>query len=236
MIKKAYYIVVAVVTFTIVYYIIKFFPSISSDLSKELRTAISNSSFSSENYFRFKSTPERETLLPAFLELNADFNNKSPLKDYDIKIKTIKNFYKLETYFSDYEYYYAVKQKMYNVIFTELPKLTSDVINLSNSEVSQYFNSHKNYLNNNFEISDLDNFNSIVETLKPLKSSNITSYELENSYFLMEKQKTLNIRIIFNLENSDKIYLAFQIKMQDDNGFKILPQIKVFGTIAGGMS
>ena len=125
---------------------------------------------------------------------------------------------------------------MYKMIFDELPTLSSNVVELSNNEIEQYFNNHKNYLNNDLGIYDLDNFKDVVETLKPLKDSSIISYELENSYFLMEKQKTLNIRIIFNLENSNKVYLAYQIKMQDDNEFLILPQIKIFGTTSGGRS
>jgi hypothetical protein len=234
MIKKVYYIVVAIVVLALVYSIIKFFPTISYNFSKEFQSSISDSGFSSERRFSFKSTPERESLVAAIIQLNTNFLKESPLKS--TPTKTIKGFYKLEHFFTDYEYYYTIKQKMYKMIFDELPILSSNVVGLSNNEIEQYFNNHKNYLSNNFEISDLDNFKDIVETLKPLKDSAIISYELENSYFLMAKQKTLNIRIVFNLENSDKVYLAFQIKMQDDNDFLILPQIKVFGTTSGGMS
>lgn len=236
MIKKVYYVIVAIVVFTFVYYIIKYFPTISSNFSSGIQTSISGSGFSSEKRFGFKSTPERKELLKAIIELNTDFINESPLEDTNTQNKSIKSFYKLERFFADYEYYYTIKQKVENMVFEELPALSSNIIDLSNNNIEQYFNNHKKYLSDNFGISDLDNFKDIVYTLKPLKDTSITSYELENSYFFMETLKTLNIRIIFNLENSKKVYLAFQIKMQDDNGLQILPQIKIFGTTAGGIS
>ena len=49
MIKKVYYVIVAIVVFTFVYYIIKYFPTISSNFSSGIQTSISGSGFSSEN-------------------------------------------------------------------------------------------------------------------------------------------------------------------------------------------
>ena len=233
--KKIYYIVVAVVVIIFAYFLISELPSFSNKLITVTSNAADNSKFSYTGTFAFKSTPERFELLNEMLNINSKFINNPPLA-FPAPKNEIKNFYKLEKYFPDFKTYYITKLKVTDAIINELPLLHKNTSNLTEEELKVFFDNNTTYLETKWGINNFNDFYDLILTINEFDNLKKSSYELEESYFTMPNQGSVNFRLILSQENNTQIYLAAISEVYNSTNFQTNPVVKFFGTVLGGQS
>ncbi len=229
--KKIYYIIVGLCVVIFVYGIVTVLPTFSQKVKTVTVDSLNDSSFSSYGNFGFKNTSERQELINAMININSNFIKNPPIK-FSSETNSIKNFYKLEKFFSEFKYYYIAKLKITNILTEDLPKLYSETSSLSEANLQEYFKRNTANLSENWGISDFNDFSDLVYTLRQIDSQKITSYELEESYFYDPTFNQLNFRIEITLENNSSIYIGVLL----EPGVTTTPTIKFHGTSSGGFS
>lgn len=229
--KKIYYIIVGLCVVIFAYWIITALPTFSQKVKTIAVDSLNDSSFSSYGNFGFKITSERQELINAMININSNFI-KNPPRKFNQENNSIKNFYKLEKFFSEFKYYYISKIKITNILTEDLPKLYSETSSLSETNLQEYFKRNATNLSENWGINDFNGFSDLVYTLKQIEGQKITSYELEDSYFYDPTFNQLNFRIEISLENNSSIYIGVLL----EPSLTTTPTIKFYGTASGGFS
>lgn len=230
--RKIYFIIILICIIIFGYWIFTALPSLADKALSSIEFSVNSATISS-NSFAFKSSPEKSELLTTMLIINTDFIKSKNINN-DENIRTIKNFYKLEKFFPNFKYYYISKLKLINSIFTELPKISSEVKNLSNSELTLYFNSNADYLSEKLGIKDLAEFSEVLSYIKKINGENEFSCELEDSYLYSNEDYLINLRLVLTLEDSSKIYIPVIIEIYGNTDNQNTPLIKFLSIATGG--
>lgn len=233
--KKIYYIIIFVTIIIFAYFLISELPSFSNKLTTITSNVVNSSNFSSTGTFSFKSTPERLELLNEIFTINSQFIKNPPI-DFPKEKDEIKYFFKLAKYFPSFKTYYIAKLKVQDTLTNELPLLYKNTSNLSEAELKTYFNNNITYLETKWGIKNFNDFYELILTIKELNNLEITSYELEESYFTLPEQGTINFRIILTPKNNTPIYLAAISEIYNSNEYQVAPLVRFFGTVLGGQS
>jgi len=232
-VKKLYFVIVSIGVVIFFYYTVVTLISFSNKALVVTSDSINDTGFSSSGSFAFKSTQENATLLKPILTINLDFIKNPPLANPKPASSSIKNFYKLEKFFSNFKIYYITKLNLENILLNELPNLYTNTTSLSSAELETYFTNNKSYLQGKMGINDFETLSNIVTELKKINIEKITSYEVEDSYFFMKNLKTLTLRIIIHSENSSDAYIGVNISMDENSSDNLAPQIRLWGVPGG---
>lgn len=233
--KKLYYLIVGVVIIIFLYFIFSSLPTFLTKFTTVAQNSINTSSFSSSGSFGYKATSEREDLLKEMISINSNFIKNPPIS-FPKNNDDIKYFYKLTKCFSNFKTYYIAKLKVKDVLFNELPILLKNTSSLNETDLKTYFNNNATYLDNKWGINNFNDFFELVLTIKELNGKEITSYELEESYFYIESLKTANFRIIITPSDNTPIYIAGVIDVYGNTKHQTAPAVKFLGTVLGGIS
>lgn len=234
--KKIYYIIILIVFLIFLYYFASSLPSFTEKIFVIASDSINSSTFSSVGTFGFKSTLERTDLLNEMININSQFIKDPPIKFPKVN-DDIKYFYKLEKCFTNFNDYYLAKIKVQEALVNELKNLCSATSSLSDDELKQYFSSNTEYLNKKWGVDNFNDFSDLVLTIKELDGKEIISYELEESYFYISSNNTVNFRIILTPSDNVPVYVAGIIEIYNSNNYQTSPLVRFWGTktLGGGI-
>lgn len=184
--------------------------------------------------FAFKKTPENLELLNSYLIVNNGFidNFSKDVKEKDV----VENLDDLIDFFPSFKTYYAAKLKIKNIVYSEFPYLLSDVVSLSDNELTTFFEKNVNYIGKNFGVTSFEEFKNIVDTLSYLQEREIKSAEIvENSlsYNPYGKCSMFRLKIQGSNEN-DFVVFSVNAYVGMDTAYQMAPVIVL--TAMGGMS
>ena len=230
--RKVFMVAIAICICIFVYFGGKMFFNYLNELNIMINNTVVDNS--TAGTFTFKKTPENLELLNSYLIVNNDFIEKfsKDVKEEDV----IDNLDDLIDFFPSFKTYYAAKLKIKNIVYSEFPYLLSDVVSLSDNELTTFFEKNVNYIGKNFGVTSFEEFKNIVDTLSYLQDREIKSAEIiENSlsYNPYGKCSMFRLKVQGSNEN-DFVVFSVNAYIGMNTEYQKAPVIVL--TAMGGMS